>query len=319
MKATITIITVLLATVFSRQTLAQEYTFDDFIGTWHGYISSESFGGYYDQMTMIIEADGFYTESSGHLMPTIYPNTQECEFDAETNRMHWWYLKTVYAGQYFYQHFFYEIVYFNNDTLEMHYNFWDDPEPHPQVGTIFIVRENLTPPPVNFEAQFQNEDIMLSWNAPAELPNGVELLGYNIYYKFDGEMFEQIDFVEETSYTHMGDFQPGIHTYYLTALYNTGVSDPSGEVEVEVLLTAIEDIVEINTVVYPNPATDAVYIRSEFDVNNIKLYNNTGQLLSISNVNSKNHQLNVNDLPSGLFFVIVETSAGTITKKIFVQ
>jgi hypothetical protein len=74
-------------------------------------------------------------------MPSIYPNTQESGFDAETNRYHWWYLKTVYAGQYFYQHFFYEVVYFQNDTLEMHYNFWDDPEPYPEVGTIFLVRE----------------------------------------------------------------------------------------------------------------------------------------------------------------------------------
>jgi hypothetical protein len=42
---------------------------------------------------------------------------------------------------YFYQHFYYEVVYFSNDTLEMHYNFWDDPEPHPEAGTIFLVRE----------------------------------------------------------------------------------------------------------------------------------------------------------------------------------
>ncbi|PLX12376.1 MAG: hypothetical protein C0598_06120 [Marinilabiliales bacterium] len=118
-----------------------QYEFEDFVGIWEGYISSESFDGYNDPMTMIIEEDGFYTETSGHLMPTIYPNTQESEFDAETNRYHWWYLKTVYAGQYFYQHFFYEIVYFENDTLEMHYNYWDDEVPHPQVGTIFLVKQ----------------------------------------------------------------------------------------------------------------------------------------------------------------------------------
>jgi len=122
----------------------QAYTFEDFVGTWTGYISSENFGGYNDQMTMTIEPDGFYIETSGHLMPTIYPNTQQSEFEAETNRYHWWYLETVYAGQYFYQHFFYEVVYFQNDTLEMHYNFWDDPEPHPEVGTIFLVRDTFT-------------------------------------------------------------------------------------------------------------------------------------------------------------------------------
>lgn len=121
----------------------QSYTFEDFVGTWSGYISSE-WNGYNDPMTMTIEPDGFYVETSGHLMPTIYPNTQQSEFDAETNRYHWWYLETVYAGQYFYQHFFYEVVYFQNDTLEMHYNFWDDPEPNPEAGIIFLVRDTFT-------------------------------------------------------------------------------------------------------------------------------------------------------------------------------
>ena len=75
-------------------------------------------------------------------MPTIYPNTQSCDLQMETNRFHFQYLKTVYAGQYFYQHFYYEIMQFENDTLVMHYNFWDDPEPHPEVQTLFYVREN---------------------------------------------------------------------------------------------------------------------------------------------------------------------------------
>jgi hypothetical protein len=175
----------------SGQTFSQDYTFEDFIGTWHGYISSESFGGYYDPMTMVIEPDGFYTETSGHLMPTIYPNTQESEFEAETTRYHWWYLKTVYAGQYFYQHFFYEVVYFQNDTLEMHYNFWDDPEPHPQAGTIFLVRETS----VGIE-----DDPVSSYNPERKLINVYDLMGREVdpetndailIYQYDDGSFEK--------------------------------------------------------------------------------------------------------------------------------
>lgn len=159
---------ILLITIFiAGQSPAQDYTFEDFVGTWHGTISSENFGGYNDPMTMVIEEDGFYTETSGHLMPTLYPNTQQSEFEAETNRYHWWYLQTVYAGQYFYQHFFYEVVYFNNDTLEMHYNFWDDPEPHPQAGTIFLVRETS----VGFE------DDLVKNNEKKELIRVFDLMG----------------------------------------------------------------------------------------------------------------------------------------------
>ncbi len=84
---------------------AQDYTTEDFVGTWHGNISATTFGGYDDPITLTIYEDGFYTETSGRLMPTIYPNTQMFEYDAATNRLHFWYLDLVYAGQYFYQIF----------------------------------------------------------------------------------------------------------------------------------------------------------------------------------------------------------------------
>jgi hypothetical protein len=137
------------------KTQAQAYNTSDFVGNWEGRITSESFGGYDDPIILTIEEDGFYTETSGHLMPDIYPNTQESEYDAETNRYHFWYLGTVWGGQYFYDHFFYEVVYFQNDTLEMHYNYWDDPEPYPEVGTIKVVRQGF----VGIEEDIVNSEV----------------------------------------------------------------------------------------------------------------------------------------------------------------
>ena len=133
--------TIISLLIFAGISNAQQYTFSEFTGVWHGTISSENWGYSYPS-TLEIFNDGFYTESSGQLMPTIYPNTQSCDLQMETNRFHFQYLKTVYAGQYFYQHFYYEIMQFENDTLVMHYNFWDDPEPHPEVQTLFYVRES---------------------------------------------------------------------------------------------------------------------------------------------------------------------------------
>lgn len=143
MKKRITILT--LITLTTVVAFGQTYTFDDFVGTWEGYHTYESFGGYYQDLTMTIDPDGFYTETSGYFMPPYYyPNTQSCEYDEATNRFHWQYIETVYAGQTFYQHHFFEIVHFENDTLEMHYNYWDDPEPHPEAGKLFLVRATIT-------------------------------------------------------------------------------------------------------------------------------------------------------------------------------
>ncbi len=167
-----------LTTLITSFAFAQSYSFEDFVGTWHGYISSEHFGGYNDPMTMTIEPDGFYTETSGHLMPTIYPNTQECDYQESTNRMHWSYLKTVYSGQYFYEHFFYEVVYFQNDTLEMHYNFWDDPEPHPDAGTIYLVKDN----PVAIERTLVQDNI------EKQLVRSTDILGREIHPESKGQI-----------------------------------------------------------------------------------------------------------------------------------
>jgi len=123
---------------------AQTFSFEALVGTWEGRITSETFGGHDDPITLVVEPDGYYTDSSGHLMPTIYPDTQRCEFDEPSNRVHFWYLQTVYAGQYFYQHFYYEVVEYTGGYLELHYNFWDDPDPLPHVGTIALNRVGST-------------------------------------------------------------------------------------------------------------------------------------------------------------------------------
>jgi hypothetical protein len=59
------------------------------------------------------------------------------------------------------------VVYFQNDTLELHYNYWDDPEPHPQVGKIFLVRQTAV----------GIEDNLISENQKKELIRVIDLLG----------------------------------------------------------------------------------------------------------------------------------------------
>jgi len=409
------IIPLIFLMAFSSQSMSQEpnYTFEDFVGTWHGTISSQSFGGYNDQITMNIEPDGFYTETSGRLMPSIYPNTQQCEFDAPTTRFHWWYLQTVYAGQYFYQHFFYEIVYFSNDTLEMHYNYWDDPEPHPEVGTIFIVRENQTPPPVALEYNLSNEGVVLEWDAPSngggsvsgiqgyniykkfennvfelidftgetlynleegnsagtytyyvtalyaagesdpsnqvsitftapapaqlegyangnniELswtePEGglnpvADLLGYNIYHKDENNSFELLDFVESADYLHENIAIYGTHTYYVTAVYEGGESNPSNLIELQLIISGISNEQSFNTSVYPNPAVDKIHVKADKFIRTIRIVNQSGQLLNSFVIGAKDHTININNLSKGLYVLVIETDEGISTRRVFVN
>jgi len=201
--------------------MAQNYSFNDFVGTWNGTIELSYSGGPVD-MTMVIEPDGFYTETSGYLMPTIYPNTQECDYELSTNRFHWWYLNTVYAGMYFYTHHYYEVVSFTDDMLVLHYNYWDDPVPNPDAGTIILYKENNYEVPSGLLVEQGYGQIDLSWNPVS----GTGLQGYNIYHSLDGQAYSLLDFTSATSYSHE---QPGTgeHSYYLTAVYGQNESDDS--------------------------------------------------------------------------------------------
>jgi len=231
--------------LFTISVHAQDYTFDDFVGTWNGTIMNPSTNGSTVPITMTIEANGFYTETSGALMPTLYPNTQQCEYQSATNRMHWWYLGTVWGGQYFYDHFFYEVVYFENGVLEMHYNYWDDPEPHPEVGTIYMVKEGATvmPPPSVPTYDWMDNTVMLTWNVP-DPGNGqlAELTGYNIYHQTVTSDFELLGFSETTSFNHEGMFEAGLHSYAVSAVYEEGESEPSDNLDIIFLTPAPESL-----------------------------------------------------------------------------
>lgn len=179
----------ILTFITAEKAIAQSYNFSDFVGNWSGNIASKN-NGYNYPTTIDIYSDGFYTESSGSLMPTIYTNTQLCEFDVSTNRMHFWWLQTVYSGMKFYTHSYYEIVRFSNDTLEMHYNFWDDPIPHPSVETIYLTRNTTT----GFEdgITYQDNDrklIRVMDLTGRELPHDTK--GQLLIYQYDDGTLEK--------------------------------------------------------------------------------------------------------------------------------
>lgn len=118
---------------------AGEYSVDNFAGKWYGTIESEAYY-YSEEITLTLNPDGTYTETSGRLMPSTYPDTQTWDIDHENNRLHFKYLTVVYAGRKTYQHFFYDIVNFKNDMFELHYNFWNDPEPQPDLQKLVLSR-----------------------------------------------------------------------------------------------------------------------------------------------------------------------------------
>jgi len=85
-------------------------------------------------------------------------------------------------------------------------------------------------------------------------------------------------------------------------------------------LIGINDVLANNNslleqiLIYPNPVKEVLNIESTYPINEIKIYNVLGVLV-MEQQNPK-YQINISNLPSGLFVVKLNTGQGTITKKI---
>jgi hypothetical protein len=147
-----------------------------------------------------------------------------------------------------------------------------------------------------------------------------DLVGFNVYRKNPGSTtFNVIGYTTETNYTDNVTIT-GLYQYYVTAVYEdpTGESLPSNTITVDVM-TGIEDVIFNNTAIYPNPANDMVNIKSEFEIESIRIFNHAGQAVASEIVDSKFYQFNTSQFTPGLYLFQIETNEGTITKRIIIE
>jgi hypothetical protein len=145
------------------------------------------------------------------------------------------------------------------------------------------------------------------------VPESKGVASYNVYRED-----VVIGNTTETSYTDV-IYVSGQYHYYVTAVYENGEeSDPSNTILVDVL-TGVDEYLADAINVYPNPATDVVNVKSDVQINSVKVYNYAGQAIVNEVVNSMMYQLNTSQYQSGIYFFQIETDEGTISKRIIIQ
>jgi subtilisin-like proprotein convertase family protein len=77
--------------------------------------------------------------------------------------------------------------------------------------------------------------------------------------------------------------------------------------------TADRPLSSIN--IFPNPATEYIFLESQFKIETIKIISIEGKLAASVNLNSNNNKVNINELTSGLYILIIRTRNGTYYKK----
>jgi hypothetical protein len=72
--------------------------------------------------------------------------------------------------------------------------------------------------------------------------------------------------------------------------------------------------------IYPNPTSGSVLINSQTNFNFVEVLSITGQTLLSEKVNSKTHQLQLQNFSEGIYFVKVSYADGrSLTKKVIKQ
>jgi len=78
--------------------------------------------------------------------------------------------------------------------------------------------------------------------------------------------------------------------------------------DADIVITNINEDFANSLSLYPNPANSFVNISSEFEINNIKVTNNLGQVVLEQNAKSNNVNLNVENLESGIYFININSN-----------
>jgi hypothetical protein len=71
--------------------------------------------------------------------------------------------------------------------------------------------------------------------------------------------------------------------------------------------------------IYPNPATDVIHINSAAQMNEIEIYNYTGQKVYSSNVDNRNFNISTTGLATGMYVIKIKSAEGITTKKVLVK
>jgi hypothetical protein len=126
--------------------------------------------------------------------------------------------------------------------------------------------------------------------------------------------------------TYPSTTEPGkTFKYYVTSNFTdsqTGAalcSAPSDTITVTFPAVGINELTNGQVMIYPNPATDLVNVKSDYTIRSIDVMNFVGQTVWTNrNVDSKLAKINVASLHSGVYFVKVSTDQGIRTVKITV-
>ena len=179
--------------------------------------------------------------------------------------------------------------------------------------------DNIVLPPLKVVG-FDKPEIVIDpvTNLNAEEDYGTVTLTWDVSENADSYIIKRgnIQLAEQTETTFTETLtENGTYTYSVIAKKDGNKSKPS-TVTVVVESLDVTEINESDIEIYPNPASDVVYV-SLMESFEATIYNYQGQ--TVKNINVDNGQINVSGLSNGMYFLEIRTENDVMLKKIVVK
>ncbi|WP_196888040.1 T9SS type A sorting domain-containing protein [Aureivirga sp. CE67] len=89
----------------------------------------------------------------------------------------------------------------------------------------------------------------------------------------------------------------------------------------EFLSTEDFENTDLSITIFPNPVSDVLKIEGKYGLNNLKIFNILGE--NIKNISFENNlsqaEVNVSNIPSGIYFIKIDSKKGSLSKKIIIK
>jgi hypothetical protein len=170
---------------------------------------------------------------------------------------------------------------------------------------------------VTFEVTFENNNVLLSWETINE--SGIQ--SYEIHSSADGLNWDFVGEIHAYNREAGGDYQLIDVNYEYTLMYyqlrRVDIDGQKSTIGIQSLhLSATMNELSI----YPNPAVETATFKSSETIEQINLYNTSGQLIETLAANGTSTTLNVRDLSPGIYHAVIYLTNGKqVTEKLMVQ
>jgi len=158
--------------------------------------------------------------------------------------------------------------------------------------------------------KINEHSILLTWSEPE---SSLPIIEYQIY--------RNEEFLLVTTNTTFLDenLEVGVYEYSVVAHYEMGcVAESSNHVKIEIEV-GIDEYLQPNFTIIPNPATNQVTISSATPFHSVEIINFLGQtVVSLSSI-SNTATVNVSNLNNGVYFVRMSFDSGSSVKKLVKQ